>query len=73
MNWIRKTIWKYLEVKASLLKVEGDGPTEGILKSAKGSRLCSTFSMLSSVSMSPLGNSACDNLGDTSRDEGSEK
>ena len=62
----------YLEVKASLLKVDGDGPTEGILKSAKESRLFSTLSM-SSVSMSPFGNSACDNLGDTSRDEGSMK
>ena len=59
----------YLELKASLLKTEGEGPTEGILKSSKGSTL-STIST-SSLSMSPFGNSAWDNLGETSKLEGS--
>ena len=62
---------EYLEDKASLLKTEGEGPTEGILNSSKGSTL-STISISSlSMSMSPFGNSAWDNLGDTSKLEGS--
>ena len=61
----------YLELKASLLKTEGEGPTEGILKSSKGSTLSTISTSSLSMSISPFGNSAWDNLGETSKLEGS--
>ena len=57
----------YLEVKASLLKAEGEGPTVGLLNSRAPAGLSLSQLSTLSLSTSPFGNSAWDNLGDTSR------